>query len=165
MLFCRYTAQWFMTKIVQTNDPVLLAQLNEEVQQLHQNMHPQLFKPYNKEAIATALKDFLARENCLAYLALADYEPAGYMILFINDSPENAFKYSERILYIDQIGVMPKYRGLGLSKALLQKAEALAKELSIKTLELDHWSANEVAAGIFRKCGFELCRERLRKYL
>lgn len=152
-----------MISIARTNDHELLAALNEEVQDLHFRMHPELFKPFDKEAISAAFRTLLTKESCYAYVAMKGGEPAGYMILFLNEGTENAFKYAERSLYIDQVGVKTAFQKQGIGAMLLEQAEALAAQLSISKLELDHWSLNEVAASSFRARGYTLCKERLWK--
>jgi len=152
-----------MIQVIETKDHELLAALNEEVQNLHFRMHPDLFKPFDKVAVSEAFSSFLAKDNCRAYVALKGGEAVGYIILFVNEGADNAFKYAERILYIDQVGVKEAYKKQGIANMLMEQAEALAKELSISKLELDHWSINEVAAAYFRNRGYTLCKERLWK--
>jgi len=56
-------------------------------------------------------------------------------------------------------------RGPGAGSLLMQQAELLAGENNISRIELDHWSANTVAAAFFRKNGYKLYKERLFKFI
>ena len=154
-----------MLTIKKTNDSELITGLNEEVQNLHHTLYPKIFKPFDKAATAEFIRDFLTDHNCHAYMVFDNSNAIGYAIFCIKEAKENAFHYSIHTLYIDQIGVLEKYRSSGAGQLLMQQAEELAKELSITRIELDHWSANAVAARYFRKHGYVLCKERLCKSL
>ena len=154
-----------MITILETRDPALVATLNEEVQNLHATLHPELFKPYHKEEVTEAIKQMLANHKNTAYIAYYDGVPAGSLLCCIRETNDNAFRYGSRTLYIDQISVPEQYRKLGIGQLLLQHAEQLAAALGISELQLDHWSANTVAAHYFRKNGYAVYREQLSKTL
>jgi ribosomal protein S18 acetylase RimI-like enzyme len=154
-----------MISISETRDHLLISQLNEEVQNLHAAMHPDLFKPYNREEAIKAYRDFLSDPLCRCYIAEKNGKTIGYGVFFIREVKENAFHYTIKSLYIDQLAVLSEHRRSGAGKLLMQQAEKLATELSITRLELDHWSANTVAASFFRKQGYELRKERLIRVL
>lgn len=154
-----------MIRIARSTDHILIASLNSEVQQLHHEMHPEIFKPFDKEGIEAAMQSFLADSNCNAFIAWKDEEPVGYMILMLRETGNNAFHYNTRSVYIDQIGVPVKNRKLGIGQLLMSHAGQFAKQHNITRLELDHWTANTVAANYFHKQGYTLCKERLVKQI
>jgi ribosomal protein S18 acetylase RimI-like enzyme len=154
-----------MIHITETKDALLIASLNEDVQNLHAEIHPEMFKRYNKTAMEQAIAEMMKDPDCRAFVAMKDAVAIGYILLFIREAKENAFHYTIRSLYIDQIAALPGQRRSGAGKLLMEQAEKPAKELDIKKLELDHWSANTVAAAYFRKNGYELCKERLCKFI
>jgi diamine N-acetyltransferase len=152
-----------MVTISQTRDAGLISMLNEEVQNLHAQIHPDMFKPYDRASMTAAISNFLQDEHCMAYVAHKNEVPAGYVLFFIREAKENAFHYNLKTLYLDQVAVLSQFRRDGIGKLLMEQAETLAKELSISKIELDHWSANTVAAQYFRKNGYSLYKERLYK--
>lgn len=152
-----------MITISRTTDPEQVAMLNEEVQNLHAQWHPEIFKPYNRKEVAETIKVFLNDPNCYAYVAMQDGVALGCAIFFLREAKENAFHYTIKSLYVDQVSVLKQYQRSGAGKLLLEQGEQLAKELSVSTIELDHWSANTVAAAYFRKNGYVLRKERLAK--
>jgi diamine N-acetyltransferase len=154
-----------MIEIKATEDHELLASLNGEVQELHHHLYPQIFKPFNKAAVAEALRTFLENKSCTAFIAWDGSVAVGYMIVFLRSSGDNAFHYDVRTLYVDQIGVLSEHRNKGVGNLLLKKAEELAAEVNAQRLELDHWSANTVAATFFRRKGYVNCKERLWKLM
>ena len=152
-----------MITLSRTTDAYLIASLNEEVQNLHARLHPELFKPHNAIEMEKSLSVFFADPNCYCYLATKENEPIGYVLFFIREIFENTFHYGRKSLYIDQICVLEKHHKTGAGKILLQQADTLAKELSIGYIQLDHWSSNTVAAKFFRKHGYSVFREHLGK--
>lgn len=140
-----------MITIEETRDAALLATLNESVQRLHHEMHPEIFKAFDKAAITAALTEHINRPSWRAYIAFDGGAPVAYILFFAKGQPENAFKYATRSLYIDQIGVQREYKGKGIGKMLLSHVELWARENSITVIELDHWATNHVAAAFFEK--------------
>lgn len=91
--------------------------------------------------------------------------PVGYCIFMVRAAKENPFMYKRTSVYIDQVCVLKEYQKTGAGKLLLQKVEEVARHLSINKIELDHWSANTIAAAYFRKNGYNLYREQLYKII
>lgn len=154
-----------MITLQATADHGLIAQLNEEVQQLHVRLHPEVFKPYDKSSIAPALEKMMANPDCYAFVASLGEIPVGYLVMMVKRIPESAFTFARESLYIDQIGVLNDHRKTGVGSSLLEKAEQFAKELGISRIELDHWTMNTVAATYFRSKGYTLYREQLSKQI
>lgn len=152
-----------MITLQPTDDYRLIASLNEEVQELHARLYPQIFKPYNDVGIEHALKKMIGGLNCYAFVAFQDETPIGYMVLLIKEQPESAFTFARESLYIDQIGVLSEYQKTGVGSLMMERAERLAKELDMNRVELDHWTANTVAADYFRTRGYTMYREQLFK--
>jgi ribosomal protein S18 acetylase RimI-like enzyme len=154
-----------MVSIIETKDHLLIAQLNEEVQNLHAALHPDIFKPFEKTEIETALQGFLSDAQCRCYVAKENEIAMGYLLIYIKEAKENAFHYTLRSLYIDQIGVLKAFQKKGVGELLMKHVETIAKEHGITQIELDHWSSNSVAASFFRKSGYKLYREKLWKHI
>lgn len=152
-----------MITLQPTDDYRLIAELNDEVQELHARLFPQVFKPYDEASVEHALKKMINNLNCYAFVAFQDGTPIGYMVLLIKEQPENAFMFARESLYIDQIGVLSAYQKTGVGSLMMEQAERLAKELDLTRVELDHWTANITAAAFFRKRGYALYREQLFK--
>jgi ribosomal protein S18 acetylase RimI-like enzyme len=152
-----------MLTISETKEYKIIAELTEEVQNLHARLYPELFKPFSKVEMEKALANHFADNDCYCYLVKQDGVNIGCAVLFIREAKENAFRYPTKTLHIDQICVLSKFQRSGAGKLLLEQAEKLARKNSIKKIELDHWSANIIAAGWFRKNGYKVYRERLVK--
>ncbi len=154
-----------MISIVETKNPKLLASLAEDVQNLHARLYPETFKPFELNAMEEAMENLLQDPTCRSYVAKKDEVAIGYVLCFIREIKENAFHFNIKSIYIDQICVLKGYEKTGAGTLLMNQIESLAKELNIQKIELDHWSANTVAASFFRRRGYGLNKERLFKFL
>lgn len=150
-----------MIKIVQTRDYILLAKLNEEIQTLHHNIQPRIFKPYDKEAITNFFKKTLNNENVVAYVANGNGTTLGYVLFFIINFEDNAFQYSRSFVLLDHILVLKNYQGKGVGKLLLDTTFSFAKEKNINFVELNHWTLNDSARNFFAKNKFEYYNEKM----
>lgn len=148
-------------RIEETDDSVLIAALNEEVQSLHFDLHPEVFKRYDQQEVKAAMRDLMAEKNCKALLAMDEETPIGYALLFIRNKPENAFQHADRWIHLDQLCVLSKYRHQGVGRTLLTHVHQLANDLDIERIALDHWSANYGARQFFTKTGFRYFNERM----
>jgi len=103
------------------------------------------------EAVKARLPAELARrESIRVVLALADREPAGLIVAI-----EGFSTFAGRpLLNIHDVIVAPDYRGRGLSTRLLQKVEAIARDLGCCKLTLEVLAGNAVAQAAYRSAGF-----------
>lgn len=143
-----------MITLAPTRDAQLLALLNKDVQDLHHRLQPHIFKPWDQDSIASALKTMLQSADLLAFVAKVDGQHAGYILLKVIEKDENAFAYADRMIYIDQISVKNEFRGQGIGRILVEKAFEVAREEGITKIQLDHWTNNEGARAFFGKNGF-----------
>lgn len=148
-------------EIVSTKDANLLARLNHDVQEIHHDIEPEIFKPFNLDDIETFFQKVLVNSSVEAYIAMVDDVPAGYILLVENTTVENPFKYSCTTLHIDQICVESSYKGKGIGKALVDHAKRYAMEKQIKRIEMNYWTQNHNSGEFFRSQGFKNFNERL----
>lgn len=148
-------------EIVNTNDAGLLARLNHDVQEIHHDIEPAIFKPFNQEAIEAFFQKILVNSSVMAFVAMVDEMPAGYMLLVETTTVENPFKYSCTTLHIDQICVESEFKGKGVGKALVDYAKQYAAERQIKRIEMNYWTQNHNSGEFFRSQGFKNFNERL----
>lgn len=105
------------------------------------------------ECVATEdqLRDTLfgARPAAEVLLAHLDAEPAGFALFFHNYSTFLA----RPGLYLEDLFVEPRFRGLGVGKALLARLAALAVERQCGRLEWSVLDWNVDAIGFYEKLG------------
>lgn len=148
-------------KIIKTKDAALLAKLNEDVQRIHNNIEPDIFKPYSKKDSTMYFDELLKNKNISAYLAKYNEDIVGYILFSIKYNEENFIKKSYSVLYIDQICIEKNYKGNGIGKELVEFAKDYAKKMNIIRVEMNYWSKNSDSGEFFKRQGFETYNERL----
>ena len=137
-------------------DAFRLSSLCMDVQSLHAEHQPDIFKVPDSEDFAVAFfQEMLTDLNIHTFIAEEDEEATGYIFCQLVERPESPFTFARRLLHVDQISVRPAARGKGVGAALMQQAELLAKELDVQRIQLDSWDFNTSAHEFFERLGFQ----------
>lgn len=140
-------------------DAHVLALLNREVQQLHVDAHPHVFKQPTDDL--SAVEAWISAREGTFFIAELDGLPMGYAYVELIDRPENPFTFSWRFMVIDQIAVSPMYQGQGVGRALVARCVTFASVHGAKQVILNTWDFNHQAQAFFRRCGFETVRYQM----
>ena len=139
-----------------STDNLLLSSLCVDVQNLHAKNHPEYFKiPQSDNFAVEFFQKMLADPTVRIFVAETEERVLGYVVCKLMEREETPFSFAMRYLLVDQISVRPIAQGQGVGKALLDRAEELAKEMNVLRIQLDSWSFNAEAHGFFENCGFE----------
>jgi GNAT superfamily N-acetyltransferase len=152
-------------KLATAADTGALVRLNAEVQAMHAKLSPELFVPVaDDSAVAQFFAEAIAKDGNEIGLYPAAGEPLGYIFIELQSRDATAFTKAWRRLYIHHLSVAETARRQGVATALMQWAEARAREMGVELLALDHWAANPDAAAFYDKLGFDALRVvRLKK--
>jgi len=150
-------------RLATLDDLDLLARLNTDVQRLHANALPHLFKqPDNPAAIIADFRErIFANVEGRVFFAELDDEAAGYVYAHMTHRPDNAYTYALDAIHIDQISVRPVYQGMGVGYGLVQEVFDWARTEKIKRVTLDTGAFNVEAQAFFKKQGFEVSTYRM----
>ncbi len=149
-------------RLATVSDADIISSLNFDVQRLHYNAHPHLFKPPSPEVFPAGLiSELICKPDNYFYVAVEDDKPVGYIYITIRRQPENSFRYAFDMVYIDQISMRPEHRHKGGGRLLLQEAVKLAHSLDIKLVALDTWAFNSTAHAFFEEFGFSDFNRRM----
>ena len=99
---------------------------------------------------ANLLTELAKRKSAHVILAFVDAKPAGLIICLEGFS---TFACKPLLNIHDAVVALP-YRGKGLSKLLLQKAEAIALDLGCCKLTLEVLEGNHIAQAAYKSFGF-----------
>jgi ribosomal protein S18 acetylase RimI-like enzyme len=136
-------------------DHLLLSTLSMDVQRLHAEAHPSVFKmPPNNDYAASFFQEMLVDPTVTIFIAEDHLNAVGYILCKLVERPDNPFTFPARILLVDQISVAPEARGKGIGAALLKQAELLGRELKADRIVLDSWDFNIKAHAFFERLGF-----------
>jgi len=148
-------------KIERTHDAGILAKLNYDVQMIHHEIAPNLFKAHNQEDVRSFFEKYLKNDDVEAYVCLEDGIPFGYMMIAVRASHDSPMQHACKMLNLDHICVQKDSKGKGAGKALVNYAKDLAKQRGIKRIIMNYWSDNEQSGQFFSKQGFKTYNIRM----
>jgi GNAT superfamily N-acetyltransferase len=143
-------------------DAAILGMLNADVQAIHAEALPWLFKPSGPDTFALCeVKPLLKRPGNLFFIAEVDGIAAGYAYAEIQEWPETPFTCGQQMMYLHHISVRPAHRRHGVGTALMGAVRDAAADAGITVVALDVWTFNEEARAFFRRRGFAAYSEKL----
>ena len=147
-------------------DRLLLSTLSMDVQRIHAEAHPGVFKmPLNDDYAVSFFGEMLIDPTVTIYIAEDDLNAVGYALCKLVERPDNPFTFPSRILLVDQISVRPEARGKGIGTALLKQTELLRRELKADRIVLDSWDFNIKAHAFFERLGLRRFMYRFWQHL
>ena len=137
-------------------DSLRLSSLCRDVQSLHAEHHPDIFKNPQSDDFAVAFFDeILVDPIARIFILEKNGQALGYILCKLMERPESPFTFPLRYLQIDQISVRPEARGQGIGGALIKQAERFANELDVQRIQLDSWDFNVRAHAFFERLGLQ----------
>ena len=140
------------------NDAYHLAVLCAEVQSLHVEMQPTLFRQPTCEQLARFFREHLADPDFVVFLALAEGHPVGYVMLHVIRTPAHVLVNPRECVEIDHLHVQLSHRRQGIGRALASRALEVARTSGVETIQLSVWAQNQHAVAAFESLGFEPLR-------
>lgn len=143
-------------------NPKTIAQLNETVQSWHHQHYPQVYKPYNFEAMLPWYEQKLAQENTHVIVAYHQEQAMGYALLMQPDHTQNPFIRGDvKVMMIDQMAVIESYQNQGIGTIIMQEIIRFCKKEKVEVIRLTVWSDNIAAKKLYQKMGFASFMERM----
>ena len=152
-------------KITRTKDYNTIAKLNKHVQEVHVKLRPDLFMPFNLEAVTEKFKSVIDNEKFMFLLLEDNDEAIGFAWIEFKEHLGSAFKKASRSVYVHQISISETERSKGYGSALMEEIYDVAKKRGAGTVELDYWAENEGAQRFYQKEGFAQTRTFVAKEL
>jgi ribosomal protein S18 acetylase RimI-like enzyme len=149
-------------RLATPHDAELISALNAEVQKVHAEALPQLFKPASHETFpASFVRQLLADPDTCIFLGFLYGEPVGYIYAQIVRRAETALRHAWERLHIHHISVKQTHQRRGCGHALIQAVVQFAKAHGLATMTLDVWSFNMEARSFFATQGFTVYNENM----
>lgn len=144
------------------NDLTTLNELNKEVQELHHELYPTIFKPNSDADKSTFFANFLKKEHSEILIKYTEKEELaiGYVMYAEKIYPETEFTFQRKSIYIHHILVKTAFQGKGVGRELMQVVLETAKEKNVNCVELDYWSKNTEAKAFFEKHHFSTYNQK-----
>lgn len=137
------------------DDLEALTVLNCEVQSLHHQLRPTIFKAPKPEEIQENLYGCLQSEIMRIEVAEETFgKIVGYVLVTTKPTKESWSVHVEKYLMIDQLCVTEQYRRKGIGRLLLKKVKEVALTQGVRTIELSVWCQNSTAYRFFKGNGY-----------
>ena len=153
-----------MIRKVQEKDLEKIIDLLRQVDLVHHNGRPDIFKVGTKYSAEELLK--LLSDDTRPILVCTDENDLvlGYCFCIIKQVLNDSVLTDIKTLYIDDLCVDENMRGRHIGKELFTAATALAKDTGCYNLTLNVWSCNPSAMRFYESCGMlpqKVCMEIL----
>lgn len=150
-------------QVARRMDAPALAALNQVVQQMHHEWSGSEYLPPDPRA---AEDFFLAKvddPSALVLVAFRTGHPVGFLYAQEMHRPPNPFTSELRVLYVEQVVVLPEKRRSGVGRALFHAAERAAQARGLDEVRLETAAVNASAQAFFDRLGYSPYSVRLRK--
>ena len=144
-----------MIRLATTNDIPRLLELLHQVNMVHYERRPDIFKPHTTKYNAEQLQDLLTQPD-KAIFVYEDEGVQGYAFVQMEDVHDDILLQDMRTLYIDDICVDEQARGKHVGKQLFEHVRAYAEKLVCGAITLNVWEGNDAAMAFYRKLGMSV---------
>lgn len=146
----------------QEKDIPVILKLLIEVNMVHHNGRPDLFKgparKYNEEQLRELFKD----ESRPIFVGVDDNDEAvGYGFCIITDIKDHQLLTDRKELYIDDLCVDECARGMGVGHVIYDAIVAYARDIGCTHLSLHAWNCNPNAMQFYKNLGLKPRQEEL----
>jgi len=137
-----------------SNDMNGINKLLHQVLMVHHNGRPDLFKAGVKKYTDEELLQIIADDKKPIFVAVDENaDVIGYAFCVFQQHINSHILTDIKTLYIDDLCVDEKKRGMHIGKSLYEYVLNFAKEQDCYNVTLNVWSCNESAMKFYEKCG------------
>ena len=140
-----------IVRLPRLQDYERVSQLMDQVQQLHVEWRPDVYKPASPLITMDMFEAILKDGNW--YVAEADGVVVGILEL-MKRHVESPAQVTKDVLFISTMAIDEKYRGKGIGHLFFEKVKQLKQEKGYDTIELQVNAKNRLAYEMYRKYGF-----------
>lgn len=133
-----------------------------EVCNVHHAGRPDLFRPDSQKYRPEELEILIADETRPIFVACdAEDTVLGYVFCVIIEYSGSNVLVDRKELYIDDLCVDEKKRGLGIGRVLFARARDYAEEIGCYHVTLNVWASNERAMAFYESLGMKLLKKEM----
>ena len=140
-----------IVRLPKLQDYERVSQIMDQVQQLHVEWRPDVYKPASPLITMDMFEAILKDGNW--YVAEADGVVVGILEL-MKRHVESPAQVTKDVLFISTMAIDEKYRGKGIGHLFFEKVKQLKQEKGYDTIELQVNAKNRLAYEMYRKYGF-----------
>ena len=144
-----------MVRKANKNDIGRMIELLHQVDMVHHEIRPDLFKPnttkYNEQELEALLDN-----DSKPIFVFEDGEVLGHAFCLITEVRDDKLLQDIKTLYIDDICVDEKARGNHVGKALYEYVHNYALSIGCNNITLNVWEGNDPALSFYRNMGMKV---------
>jgi len=132
-----------------------VARLLYEVQQIHAEGRPDLFLAGTRKYSDEELKAIFVDDTRPVFVAEMDGIVVGYAFCVVQQAPASPTLRPIKELYIDDLCVEQRQRGLHIGTQLYEFVRSFAEKVACDRIILNVWCLNESAVQFYRRLGMK----------
>lgn len=144
-----------MIRKANKNDIGRIIELLHQVNMVHHEIRPDLFKSYTTKYNEQELEALLDNDSKPIFV-YDDGEVLGHAFCQITDVKSHRLLQDAKTLYIDDICVDEKARGKHVGKALYEFVRDYAKSIGCYNMTLNVWEGNDPALSFYKNMGMKV---------
>ena len=144
-----------MIRKANKNDIGRIIELLHQVNMVHHEIRPDLFKSYTTKYNEQELEALLDNDSNPIFV-YDDGEVLGHAFCQITDVKSHKLLQDAKTLYIDDICVDEKVRGKHVGKALYEFVRDYAKSIGCYNMTLNVWEGNDPALSFYKNMGMKV---------
>ena len=144
-----------MIRKANKNDIGRIIELLHQVNMVHHEIRPDLFKPYTTKYNEQELEALLDNDSNPIFV-YDDGEVLGHAFCQITDVKSHKLLQDAKTLYIDDICVDERARGKHVGKALYEFVRDYAKSIGCYNMTLNVWEGNDPALSFYKNMGMKV---------
>lgn len=130
-------------------------ELLHQVNMVHYEIRPDLFKPHTTKYSAEELTTLFCDESKPVFV-FDDGGVQGYAFCQVSEVKDHLLLQDNKMLYIDDICVDEKARGKHVGKALFDYVKEYAQSIGCHHITLNVWEGNEPALRFYQNMGMQV---------
>ncbi|MDD6301811.1 MAG: GNAT family N-acetyltransferase [Bacillales bacterium] len=140
-------------RLAKKEDIIYLNNLLYQVEAIHHNVRPDLFKEGKKKYTDDELVKIIENINTPIFVYERNNQVIGYAFCIVLNNIESSVLQNIKTLYIDDLCVDKEYRRKHIGKELVEFVFDYAKSINCYNITLNVWVDNKEALSFYRKIG------------
>lgn len=132
-----------------------LLELLRQVNRVHHDLRPDLFKPHTTKYDEAQLRSLLSDESTPVFV-YEQMSVLGYVFVRIEQTKDDRLLQDRRTLYIDDLCVDVEARGRHIGRQLFDHVHRWAEQQGCQSITLNVWAGNDAAFQFYRKAGMHI---------
>lgn len=144
-----------MVRTATTKDIKRIIEMLHQVNMVHHEIRPDLFKPHTTKYNEQELEQMLYDDSKPIFV-FDDGEVEGYAFCQITEVRDHQLLEDIKTLYIDDICVDERARGKHVGTALYEHVYNYAKAIACNNITLNVWEGNTPALNFYQRMGMKV---------